>query len=555
MKYIIISLFLILSTVIYSNELKNYEFTYQDEDLIIAFTLDEETKTEIFNLKNPFRLVLTIKGSTLGSNIKPKNDINNEILKSIMAVQYSRNGKKNTKLIISLKKEVAYTIDTFNNRILLILKNVKTSKEDQIAKQIEENEKKIIETPQKVTLKNMVNSINYQYLDEDLIISIKTNKPTTYKSFELVSPFRIFFDINNVELGSELKKEIKYNDEYLQKALLSKMSRNGKSKVRISLFFKDKRQYSIEHINNNIILTVKGAKTFKRVAVVNTEAKAPIEQPKVNEKLIDYSYNDNSLLIAIKLKSDEEIKNYHLTEPFRIILDIKNTSFFNENKKEFSYNDNYLKNIKFIKYKRNGEFNSKIIISFNKYAPYEVEKINKTILITLSNIINPQNINNNVYTAKEKINEIKKPEEPEETISFKKTNTLTPVRESKKEKKAISKAPVIKTQSSNISSNKHNLLSKVIFKKHNKRARIIIRTKNPASYQTELEGKVFTIILNNASFASRMSSLTLNTEFFKTNVNKVIPKRKGKNIVIKMILSKSKTPEIKQSKNELFFDF
>ena len=50
MKLFFITILLIISSIAYSNELKNYEFTYQDEDLIIAFTLDEEAQTEMFSL-------------------------------------------------------------------------------------------------------------------------------------------------------------------------------------------------------------------------------------------------------------------------------------------------------------------------------------------------------------------------------------------------------------------------------------------------------------------------------------------------------------------------
>ncbi len=570
MKLFFITILLTISTISYSNELKNYEFTYQDEDLIIAFTLDKEANTEIFNLKNPFRLILTLKDTGLSDKIKPKNEINNEILKNIMAVQFSRNGQKNSKIIISLKKEVAYTLDKFNNRILLILKNVKTFKQDKIAQKIEENEKKIIETPQKVKLKNILTDISYQYIDEDLVISLKTAKPTTYKAFELVSPFRIFLDINNVDFSSSLKKEIKYNDEYLQKAIINRISRNGKSKVRISFFFKDKKMYTIEQIKNNTIITVRGAKKLKTVAInqeekIEEEAKEEIQKEiqkegkLSNEKLIDYNYNDNSLLIAIKLKNDEELKSYHLTEPFRIILDIQNTSFFKERKKEIKYDDKYIKNIKFIKYKKAGKFNTKVIILFNKYAPYEVEKINKTILITLSNIINvPETTNDE--TSNIATNENTE-ETPEETISFKKTKEQEKLKEEVDESlnnndiSLDEKAPVIKTTSSGISGKKHNLLNKIVFKKYKNKARIIIKTQNAAAYQTELSGNTFSIILENTSFGSRMASLTLNTEFFKTNVKKIIPKNKGKNIVIKLNLSKSKSPKIKQSGNQLFLDF
>ena len=105
MKLFFITILLIISSITYSNELKNYEFTYQEEDLIIAFTLDKEANTEIFNLKNPFRLILTLKNTSLNPKIKSKNEVNNEIIKNIMAIQFSRNGKKNTKIILSLKKE------------------------------------------------------------------------------------------------------------------------------------------------------------------------------------------------------------------------------------------------------------------------------------------------------------------------------------------------------------------------------------------------------------------------------------------------------------------
>ncbi len=709
MKLFFIVILLIISTITYSNELKNYEFTYQEEDLIIAFTLDEEAQTEIFNLKNPFRLILTLKNTSLNSKIKHKNEINNEIIKKIMAVQFSRNGKKNIKIILSLKKEIAYTLDKFNNRILLILKNVKTLKQDKIAQKIEENEKKIIETPEKIKLKNMLTKLDYQYINEDLVISIKTNKPTTYKAFELVSPFRIFLDVNNVDLSTSVKKEKKYNDEYLQKAIINKMSRNGKQKVRVSLFFKDKKTYLIEQFKNNIVLTIKGAKKLKNIArntkeKIENEAIKEIKEESMlsNERLIDYNYNDNSLLIAIKLKKDTELKSYNLTNPFRIIMDLKNTSLFKEKMKKIKYTDKYIKDIKFIKYKKNGALNTKVIILFNKYAPYQVEKINKTILITLSNIINDQIADNsNEITEEEKIEkeaieEVKKEaelsneklidynyndnslliaiklkkdtelksynltnpfriimdlkdisffkekmkkikytdkyikdikfikykkagilntkviilfnkyapyqiekinktilitlsniinfsdtnnvskndtnnnmeitsdediEKPEETISFKKQEKQ---KELKKEMDNSLKnndisldeeAPTVKTTSSNISSRKHNILNKVVFKKYNNKARIIIKTKNPASYQTELEANTFSIILNNTSFGSRMASLTLNTEFFKTNVKKIIPKHKGRNIIIKLNLSKAKSPKIKQSRNQIFLDF
>ena len=70
-----------------------------------------------------------------------------------------------------------------------------------------------------------------------------------------------------------------------------------------------------------------------------------------------------------------------------------------------------------------------------------------------------------------------------------------------------------------------------------------------------LEGKVFTLTLNNAVFGSRMASLSLNTEFFKKIVKKIIPKRSGKNLIIKIILSKSKSPKINQKKNLIELTF
>jgi len=217
MKLFYILMILIFSTTIFSNELKDYSFTFQDEDLIIALKFDEEPDEEAFNLKNPFRLILKFKNTTLSNKIKAKNKINNEIINEIMTMQYARNGITNSKLIISLKKEVAYTVDKFGTRLLIILKNAKSN--DKIAKHIEKNEKAETEKTKKTELeknKNLIESINYQYDNEDLIFSIKMKKETKVKAFELSEPFRIFLDINGVELNEKLKKQYSYKDDYLK---------------------------------------------------------------------------------------------------------------------------------------------------------------------------------------------------------------------------------------------------------------------------------------------------------------------------------------------------
>lgn len=658
MNKILFLVFLCWTSVVFGNQLNKIDYVYQEGNLIFSFDFESEPELSNFSLTDPFRIVVVFNGTSKGSAVEEEKKINDPILKQILVVPYKRNGLDNVKVLVHFSEEKVYEVEKFGNKVLLTVKGISNPNEKKVA-EVKIDKKTEIKSDKKTEVKKteikeeikiveetikgpQITKYQHQYEGKDLLVSIQLTETSEFKYFHLVDPFRMVIDIKNVKLASNIKTETPFNDSYLEKIVASPYKKNGVDGIKLILHLKEEKAYSVEGLGNNIIVSVKDVKKedVKVALEVKKEEKITKKeevktQQKKEEKIdvfetkkenfsnqiekVSYEYNENNLIYVIQMKDSSSVKYFHLTDPYRIVLNLTDVVLEKEIPEENIYNDSFIEKAMYSPFVKNGKKGIKITLHFKEEKPYTVDDMGKTILVTVNDVRKKQLIaKKEIETTEENVKEIKtqkisnKIEEsdnknssdnqkddeiiiPKENKVIKfsakseKQDKRTETTENKTNVKTISNLSYnSKNDDSLVTENKINTsttgkisvnnisisenaplitasendetsenasLIKIGFRKYADLTRISIMTTDIVQYETINDGNQIKIILKNTQPGKMISKLKLDTSYFFSAVKKIEPEISERDLTVVISLDDKKEPNIIRSKNNIFIDF
>lgn len=649
MKKILFLVFLCWTSVIFANQLNKIDYVYQEGNLIFSFDFESEPELSNFSLTDPFRIVVVFNGVSKNSAIEEEKKINDPILKQILVVPYKRNGNDNVKILTHFSEEKVYEIEKFGNKVLLTVKGVPNPTEKKLA-EVKSEKKTEIKSEKKTEVKKteikeeikvveetvkgpQISKYQHQYEGKDLLFSIQLTEKSEFKYFHLVDPFRIVVDIKNIQLDSNIKTETPFNDPYLEKVVASPYKKSGVDGIKLILHLKEEKTYIVEELGNNIIVSVKDVKKDEvKVAIETKKEKDSVRKENKKEEKVDtfevkketfinqvdkvsYEYNENNLIYVIQLKDSSSVKYFHLTDPFRVVLNLTDVVLSQEIPEENIYNDSFIEKAIYSPFTKNGKKGIKITLHFKEEKPYTVDDMGKTILVTVNNVKKTQIVAQKEVETTENTKEIKTQkisnrannENVKEISSDLKSNEdVTEKKESKvikfsakQEKQEITEDNKIKTKSiSNLNYNNKNddslvtenkintnmlgnssnnliisenapiistsenddisenaSLIKIGFRKYADITRISVMTTEAVQYETITSDNQIKLVLKNTQPGKTVSKLKLDTSYFFSAVKKIEPEISERDITVIIYLDNKKEANIIRSKNIIFVDF
>ncbi|MBN2694038.1 AMIN domain-containing protein [bacterium] len=399
-----------------ATKLEKIDYQYQGEDLLIALQADEDKEIKHFYLVDPFRVVIEFQNTTKDNSIPNEIKYEDNYLEKLVTSSFRKNGLTGIKLIFYFKEAKPFQIEQMGTTTLLTLKGVKT--ETIVAKNDNTQNNKLLENNNKNIPKeikgNSLSKIDYQYQDEDLLIALQMNEERDAKHFHLIDPFRLVVDIPDTQKDDSILNEIKYNDSYFEKTMLSTYRRNGKNGVKLIFYFREERPFSVENIGNRAIITIKGAKprvfiaqqkeSIKNDNNTKTEPEKKLTKNSKNDKnnqkiaktdekveqysndleSIQFDHSGDDLILMLQIKDQTKFKHFHLTDPFRVFVELEGVvvgkNFFK------NITDEFIEDVSLTPFKKNGMNGLKVMFHFKENKPYEIDTIGNRVLLTIKNI-------------------------------------------------------------------------------------------------------------------------------------------------------------------------
>ncbi len=398
----------------YTNKLNNYDISYGEDDVIMSFQLDKESKPRVVTLNNPFRIMLDFKNISMGKDIIKTNNLDNAIIKKVLTIPFTKNGVKYLRVMIHLKKKKNFKIENFAKVLILTVKDYK-----KVAKKVVKKQEG-----------DYLESYNYSYQNDDLIISFKSTKEVTPKVVTLTNPTRIMLDFKGLGVSRDIVKTNNINNKIIEKILTIPFEKNGTKYLRVMVQLKKDKKIDIEKFGKNFLLTIINAKKDKKKVFVKKVDNS------VGNRLNSYqvNYENNNLILSFNLQKEMLPKIISLDNPFRIMLDFKGVTIGDEVVKTNNINDKVIDKILTIPFEKNGTKYLRVMIQLKKSGKFNVDQFGKTFLLTILNIQN--SIPDSIDKTKIKTNSVQKGDYLESynhsyqndnlIIAFKLTKEITP---------------------------------------------------------------------------------------------------------------------------------
>ncbi len=650
------------------NYLSKIDYQYQDEDLLIALSMNEEREVKHFHLIDPFRVVVDIPDTSKADSIKNEIKYNDPYFEKIMASTYRRNGKNGVKIIFYFKEERPFLVENIGNRVILTARGAKPkifiAKNDEIKKETivvenkkEKKENKISKIDEKKEIvaekySNDLESIQFDHSGDDLILMVQIKDPTKFKHFHLTDPFRIFLELEGVVLGKNFTKNISH--DFIEDVSTIPFIKNGVDGLKVMLHFKENKPFEVDSIGNRVLITIRNIPKKEILVSKNSEttknsndklksiadSQKNISKTSVSGNVLDsikHEYTKDTMIFAIKCSEECKSENFHLISPFRVFVNISNITISPTLPEEISYNDPFIEKVTVTPFNRNGVKGARVVFHFKQEKSYLVESIGSNTLLSLfgtsgeaialkkdidifdmnesdSETITTNKTENN-STKQEKINSNLTKENQNDSVALKSDSSdknlsktksdkdISPkyvtITEKEQKKQLSSKdlhsssqkgnyytvststytgnsmVSIAKNENSVFSSDKKrdlgeapsveninnsgnsssSIFLKSGFRKYEDSSRVTISIDGNPKMETTWDKKVLKITLKNSSFSPKASRFPLNTSYFDSNVQRVVPIQSGDDLVIQIYLKETQEPDIAQGEGVIYIDF